>query len=944
MIAASCGVTPRRQDDVRGLQVAMDDPARVRGVERVGQLVAPLDRLFDRQRAVRQADVERAPLEQFHQQERAPLVIADVVERADVRMVQRRDDAGFAVEALERLGIVCQAGGQDLDRDVAIESSIPGAIDLAHPAGADRRGDFVRTKTGPTASGMPHYIGRMLTVMNELRLAVRRLRGDRWAAGGAILAAALGAGLNTAVFAVAYGVLLRPLPYADAGRLVVVDADARLPRIEDWRRALSVFGRAAAYRHEGFTVTIAGEPRLLPVALVDDHFFDTLGATPRAGRVWSMGESGVVVVSERLARQANTAPAALLGAQVTVGGATLTVAGVMPAAFAFPAQQVDVWMPAAAVPAIAFDRAADARHYRLIGRLKPGVTLSQASEDATRTRTEVATEPARPDRPPVRVTAVEESLVGAVRPVLLAFGAAAAIVLLIACANVATILIGRTVSRQRELAVRRALGASPSRLLLSVVAESLVVTGAGAGLGLLFALGSVRMVEKWAAGIVPRLGEIAIDWPVLFFATAAAALASMVAAIPAFRIVRAGAAQLRTSSATTPRPGDRRVRGALIVTQIALAVVLLAGGGLLTRTIAGLLRADLGVATHGAVVTQVLLTQETSFTAVERGPLLHELVRRVRALPGVTAAGSGSNLPPDNAGIEMRVTLAGDKTVHSLTFASATSGYLPALGARIVQGRDFSQADETGPTLVTIVSETAARALMEPGEVVGKQLPFSLPGLRGRGRPTVIGVVSDIKYAGLAAQAGPALYVLWKDLPAGHTYLAVRTAAAPLSLAPSIRAIVRELDPRMPLLPIRSLDEVVQRSVADRRLNALLGGSVALLAFAVAMVGLAGSLMRVVSERRKELAIRAALGATPAHAVRAIVGEGAILAGIGVTIGCAGALSVGRALRSLLHGVSPHDPATITAVCVFVTAASLLACYVPARRAARIDPLALLRE
>jgi predicted permease len=572
--------------------------------------------------------------------------------------------------------------------------------------------------------------------------------------------------------------------------------------------------------------------------------------------------------------------------------------------------------------------------------------VSQASADATRVRQELTPQPGGADRAGVAVVAVQESLVGAVRPVLLAFGAAAAIVLLIACANVATILIGRTVSRQRELAVRRALGASPARLLLSVVAESVVVTCAGGSLGLLFALGSVRMVESWAAGIVPRLGEISIDWTVLLFATAAAALASMAAAVPAFRIVRAGAAQLRTSSAITPRPGDRRVRGVLVGAQIALAVVLLAGGALLTRTIAALLRADLGVATHGTIVTQVLLTQETSFNAAERGPLLHELVRRVRELPGVTAAGAGSNLPPDNAGIEMRVSLVQGSvsSVHSLSFASATRGFLSALGARIVDGRDFSQADETGATLVAIISESARRALMPPGDVIGRPLPMVLPGLRGRGRATVIGVVSDIKYAGLAAQAGPAIYVLWKELPAGHTFMAVKTDGSPLSLAPSIRAIVRELDPRMPLLPIRSLDDVVQRSVSDRRLNALLGGAIALLAFAVAMVGLAGSLMRVVSERRHELAIRAALGATPAHAVRTIVGEGAVLAVAGVAIGCAGALVVGRALRSLLHGVGPHDPATLASVCVFVTVASLLACYLPARRAGRIDPLALLRE
>lgn len=792
----------------------------------------------------------------------------------------------------------------------------------------------------------PHYIGRMSTVLNELRLAVRRLRGDRWAAASAILAAALGAGLNTAVFAVAYGVLLRPLPYADAGRLVVVDADAKFARVDDWRRTLSSFDRISGYAREGVTVTIAGEPRLAAVAVVDDAFFTTLGAAPRVGRAWAAGDASGVIVSERLARQAGPSIEALLGTRALVGDAPLTIIGVMPAAFAFPSQGIDAWMPAAAAPAIAFDRSADARHFRLIGRMQPGVTLLHARDDATRVRREFAMQSGRADATPVRVDALEDSLVGPVRPVLLAFTAAGAIVLLIACANVATILIGRTVSRQRELAVRRALGASPSRLLLSIVAESLVVTCAGASLGLLFALGSVRMVESWAAGIVPRLGEIAVDWPVLLFATAAAGVASMAAAIPAVRIVRAGSAQLRTGSATTPRPGDRRVRGALIVTQIALAVVLLAGGGLLTRTIAGLLRADVGVATPGTAVTQVMLTHGTSFTAAERRPLLHELLTRVRAVPGVTAAGSGSNLPPNNAGIEMTVRFVNDgvETIHSLVLASVTPGYLPALGARFVRGRDFDQADERGAALVAVLSESAARALMDPGEVVGRQLPISLTALRARGRATVIGVVSDIKYAGLKSPAGPALYVLWKELPAGQTYLAVRTAGNPVSLAPSLRRIVRDLDPRMPLLPVRSLDEVVQRSVSDRRLNALLGGAVALLAFAVAMVGLAGSLMRVVTERRQELAIRAALGATPAHAVRTIVGEGATLAAIGVAIGCAGALAVGRALRSLLHGVSPHDPGTLAAVCAFVAAASLLACYLPARRAGRIDPIALLRE
>jgi putative ABC transport system permease protein len=384
------------------------------------------------------------------------------------------------------------------------------------------------------------------------------------------------------------------------------------------------------------------------------------------------------------------------------------------------------------------------------------------------------------------------------------------------------------------------------------------------------------------------------------------------------------------------------------VTQIALAVVLLAGGGLLARTITGLLHADIGVTTRGAAVTQLLLTEGMSFAAHARAPVVQQIVDRVRALPNVTAAGVGSTMPPDNSTFEVTVRFVRDtgESMHRFAASSVTPGFLPALGARLLQGRDFAPGDDRFERPVVVLSESAARAFF-PNErdVVNQDLPMALPGpMRVRGRPRVIGVVSDIKYAGLAADAGPSLYVMWNEFPAGHTFLAVRTAREdPLALATSLRGIIRDADARIPAMPIRSLDEVVQRSVSDKRLNAMLGTSIALLAFAVAMVGLAASLMRVVSERRQELAIRAALGATPGRAIRSVVGEGALLAGLGVVLGCAGALGVGRALGTLLHGVSPHDPLTLTAVMLFVAAASLLACYLPARRAAQVEPIAALR-
>ena len=783
--------------------------------------------------------------------------------------------------------------------------------------------------------------------MQEIVLALRRLRRDPWAVAGAVLAAALGAGLNTAVFAVAYGVLGRPLPYADAERLVLLSISVPQSRINDWRASLPSLASMTAFARENLTVEGAGDARLATVALVDDHFFETVGTRPRSGRTFTTGDSGLAVMSERFARQSgldvNRAP----GSAITVGGVSLTVAGIVGEEFAFPSDRIDLWVPAATAQAVVFNDSGDVRRFSLVGKLKPGVPPAQAAADATRARVEINPDDRRAvATDPIKVERLRDVIVGGIGPVLRAFSAAAWIVLLVACANIATILIGRTLSRERELAVRRALGATRGRLFAGVVSESLIIALAGAAGGVLLAFATVRLISRWAAGIIPRLAEIQIDWTVLLFATGVAALAATLAALPALRTLGWAAANLRVNT-IGPRRGDRRIRGALIVTQIALAVVLLAGGGLLARTILSLLRSDIGVETRGTIVTQLLLTEGMAFNASPRGLLLDDLLRRVRALPQVRAAGAGSTLPPDNAAFEVTFRFVRDSSdsVYRFSLSSVTPGYLPAIGARILQGRDVADGDERGDRPMVVLSQTAARAFGFSGDAVGRELSSTLPGpLRARGRPRVIGVVSDIKYTGLAAETGPAIYLPWRELPAGHLFLAIRSDRDSAAFAPAVRSIVRSLDARIPAMPIKTLDDVVQRSVSDRRLNAMLGASVSLLAFAVAMVGLSASLMRVVSERRQELAIRAALGATPARAVQGIVGEGAVLAGAGVVLGSAGAVVVGRGLGALLHGVSPHDPVTIAGVAVFVGAASLVACYMPARRAARIDPLVLLRS
>lgn len=785
-----------------------------------------------------------------------------------------------------------------------------------------------------------------VALLSEIGFAARRLLRDPWSTAAAILVAGLGTGLNTAVFAVAYGVLMRPLPYRDATRLAVVDVAVPFGRLDDWRNQLSTFEHIAAYERGGFTVRGLTEPRFVPVAVVDDTFFETLGSTAFAGRTFSPADSGAIaVLSERAARQTGAPTESALGRSITVGEITATVIGVMPDAFAFPSQAIDVWIPARVAPAIAFDRSSDERRFRLLGRLKRGVSFAQAREDVLRARQRLEPDFKGLSPATTRVDSLYDALVGPVRPVLLAFAASAAIVLLIACANIATILIGRTVARRRELAVRSALGASRSQLFVTIVAESMLITLAGAALGTGLAVGAVRGIGAWAAGILPRLADVRVDWSVLGFAFVVAALASVVAAAPALRSIA------RVTITARPGVGDTpvgvRVRTLLAVSQIALAVLLLSAGGLLARTIVGLLRADIGVEPHGVVVSQLMLADSMGFGAIGRQAWMENVLQHVRAIPGAVAAGAGSTLPPDNAPIVVTARfVTGIKVTETpeISLASVTPGYLEALGARLLQGRYFDEADEHHGDLVTVLSESAARALMPDVNPVGRPLPIELPGMRGRGRATVLGVVANVKYSGLESAPGPAIYVLWKEMPAAQLYLALRTHGEALAAAPTLRAVLREVDPRMPVMPIRRLDDVVQRSVADRRLRALLASSVALLAFAIALVGLAGGLGRMVSERRHELAIRAALGATPARALRTVMTDGAMMTAGGVAVGTLATIGAGGVLRSLVFGISPHDPATLALVGGFVAVSSLLVCYLPARRAAIADPLDALRD
>lgn len=780
----------------------------------------------------------------------------------------------------------------------------------------------------------------------ELRLATRRLLRDPWTTITAILTVALGAGVSIGVFAAAYGLLVRPLPYDRDGRLRLIDVRVPLDDVERWRAELRAFERLTAYTGEGLVVTGLGDARRSRAAYVDDDFFETLTAHPIAGRMLSRGSVSEAVVSERLVRAVDASPGAIIGGPIVAGGRTLTIVGVVPETFAFPAASTDIWLPARAATPAPLGRLADARRFRLAGRIRPGVSAASALGDLERARRLLDPQAERRTDPAPPIQSAGDLVPQNLRSSIVVLSAAAAVLWTITCANLATILIGRTIARRRELAVCRALGAGTWRRVASMLSESLLITAAGTVVGLALAAAALQATAAWAHEFNPRPGEIRLDLAPLLTAAAGAILLSVLATLLALPAQRRTTMHL-ASQHTGATSRDRRARGILLIAQVALVVVLISGGALLVRTVAGLLRTDLGLDARHTFVSDLVLTPTTAYQGSNRWPLLRELLERIRALPGVRSAGAGSSLPPNQEQLEITVDFVGPngQTSHRFSAAVVTPGYLEAIGARRLAGRLFENSDLAGAPSV-VLSESAARAAFgSVAEAAGRDLPFNLPGVNDRRRPKVVGVVGDIRYSGLESTADAAVYVPWQLAPMGQGFLAVETmnddTAATLSL---VRTAIREMDPSLPLTPMRGFDEVVSRAIGVRRVAAILAAILASLAFAIALTGLAGNVLRSVEERKRELAIRAALGARPAGLVRLIASDVVMLSGAGLAVGIGTALATGGLLRSLVEGVSEYDATTLGAVIVLVFSASVIAACIPATLAARIAPAEVLRD
>jgi putative ABC transport system permease protein len=597
---------------------------------------------------------------------------------------------------------------------------------------------------------------------------------------------------------------------------------------------------------------------------------------------------------------------------------------------------------------VALRGTADDRRFQLIARMKPGVTPQQVSDDATRVRSELAPPAARPsagnqDRTAVKT--IQEQLYGGVRPLLAAFLAGAGLVLMVASANVATLLLGRAAIRVREIAVRLALGAGRGRILAGLFVEGLLLALGGSAVGVALASGATQLMRARLTSTLPRLDAVSVDWPVLGLALVIGLLVALGCTVgPGLYALRTSVAPLLRSHGAPGLRLRRRLTAGLVVAQIALSTVLLVSGTLLVRSVMHLLAVDVGIETGSAVTMRVMLA-DTMQLVKDRTPFVQSLLDQIRGLPGVRHAGLGVGLPPNHADVLMRIRVvdgARDETVR-MHLIPASPGFLEALGARVAAGRFLESRDLSSDQPVVVISRSVARGLFGDRDPIERDLPSPIPGSDNR-PPRVVGVVEDVHYDGLDAIAGGAVYVPWNRLPLGVVSLVVRTTDAPLQSVAAIRGILQRLDPGMPIEDMLTLDRLATRSIADRRLQLLIAIGFAVLTLTIAVLGLVAVLMRSIAERRHELAVRAAIGSTPEQTRRSVLQHAALLTAIGLVWGLAGAAGAARALAHSLFGVPPYDPIAFAGVATGILGIALLACLIPAARASRIDPAEVLRS
>ena len=797
----------------------------------------------------------------------------------------------------------------------------------------------------------------MTTLITDSKFAIRMLFKQPGFTIVAVITLALGIGANTAIFSVVNAVLLRPLPFAESSQLVMVwnkGAEAaggdRTPLsvadVLDWRDQTHAFENVAAFQHRFFNYTGGDVPERIRGAAVTANFFSTLGVNAAFGRTFETNEeipgaTRVVVIGDAFWRRSFAADPNAIGRTIKLNDVLYTIVGVMPSGLNFPARDAEIWtamqveQPSRAGPWFLFG----------VGRLKHGITVAQAVAD-----TQLMHPRYSRDSFNFNLVPINDYIVGDVKPALLALLTAATLVLLIAAANVANLLPARSSGRIKEISIRTALGASRWRIVRQLLTESLLLAFVGGALGVFTAWWGVELLLKIAPENIPRLNEITIDARALGWTFAVTLLTGLIFGLaPALQGSRLNLNEnlKEGGRGATEGAGRRRWRSALVISELALAVTLLVGAGLLLKSLWRLEQVDVGVNPERVLTMQLTLRGQRYNAAQPVLDFCSRLIDRIQAIPGVNAAALSDSLPPNETSGSSNIAKEGqtarDNPNAIAYFIRVSDGYFRAMGTRLLAGRYFNSGDIEGAPYVTLINERLQKDFFPNEDPIGKRLNVGSdtePEWR-----RIIGVVGDVKYNGIAEQVQPALYLPIGQAPVSGFALIIKSDVAdPTSVTSSVREEISKLDAELPISQIATLQKRLDVAVSQPRFRTTLIALFAAVALSLACVGIYGVMSYSVAQRTHEIGIRMALGAKPVNVLKIVINQGLILTAAGLVSGLAASYGLTRLMSSLLFRVEASDPATFMLTALLLTFAAIVACYIPAHRATRVDPMIALRH
>jgi predicted permease len=812
----------------------------------------------------------------------------------------------------------------------------------------------------------------METFLQDLRYGVRMLAKSPGFTAIAILTLALGIGANTALFSVVNGVLLNPLAYPQSGQLVAVfgktpgfdHAPINYPNFLDWQRDTQSFSSLAIYRNQDYNFVGTGEAERLSGYMISADFFSTLAVRPILGRSFRSdddhpGATPVVILGGGFWKRKFASSFEVIGKAITLNGTAYTIVGVIPAGFTFYGHDRDVYTPIGQWNDASFrDRRVDVSSHG-VGRLKPGVTLSQAKADMDGIAQNLAVAYPEADKAVgITLVSMKEDIVGNVQPFLIVLLAAVGFLLLIACANVANLLLSRSMARAREFAIRASLGASHVRVIRQLLTESILLSAFGGALGLLLAFWGTKAVLGTLPGALPRANEVSLDSRVLLFTIALSLLAGIVFGLaPALKTSRVNLEEILKESGRGLSGARHRLQGVFVAVEVAMALVLLVGAGLMVRSLAALWRVDPGFNPSHAVTFSLSLPAGPTTSSAETRARLRHFDDKMHSIPGVQAVSVtlGSRPMIHNSAlpfwIEGQPKPANLQEMPQAMFYLVEAGFQQAMGVTLERGRFITPQDDEHAPVVVDIDDVFARTYFPNENPIGKHI--NLAGFNVLAE--IVGVVGHVKQWGLDADAKSAIEAQFdypfmqlpeKLMPLAADAVAVvlRTEGDPTAVMGSVRRAVEEIDPREVVYNVQTMNEVVSNSFAARRLSMILLGVFAALALLLACVGIYGVISYLVGQRTHEIGVRIALGAQRSDVLRLVIGHGARMALLGVAIGVGTALGLTRLMANQLFGVSAHDPLTFAGVAMLLTLVAVAACYIPARRAMRVDPMIALRH